>query len=308
MNVRSVNISEKKGTIKSPVQRAELDMTGIVGDAHAGPWHRQVSLLSEELIGAFAEEAGRTMQPGEFAENITTRGLALDEVRLLDRITIGPVELEVSQIGKTCHGDGCAIFREVGRCVMPHAGIFTRVIAPGPIQPGDSIVHAPRTVRIHTVTVSDRASAGVYEDRSGPRIREHIENHFADSHWRVKIGGEVLPDDPDQLRAALEGARDNGADVVFTTGGTGVAPRDISPDVVLEIADKTLPGIMEYIRTKYGAAKPAALLSRSVAAVAGRTLIYTLPGSRKAVDEYMSEILKTLDHLLFTLNGIDRHH
>jgi len=307
MHVVSVNISEQKGTTKTTVPEAILDLTGIVGDAHAGHWHRQVSLLSEELVAKFAEEAGRPIQPGEFAENITSSGLALDTVCLLDRITVGSAKLEVTQIGKTCHGDSCAIFREVGHCIMPHAGIFTRVIRPGQVRPGDPITHTPRPLRLQVVTVSDRASQGIYEDRSGPRVQEHLAEHFAASHWRTEISTDILPDDAAQLRASLEASRDNGIDVVITTGGTGVAPRDITPDVVLGMADKTIPGIMEHIRTLYGTKKPAALLSRSVAAVAGRTLIYTLPGSRKAVDEYMAEILKTLDHLLFTLNGIDRH-
>jgi molybdenum cofactor synthesis domain-containing protein len=139
-------------------------------------------------------------------------------------------------------------------------------------------------------------------------VRERLEAHFGESHWHVELASEILPDDAGKIRAALEASRDRGGDVVITTGGTGVGPRDVTPDVVLAMADKTVPGIMEHIRTLYGAEKPAALLSRGVAAVAGRMLIYTLPGSRKAVDEYMNEILKTLDHLLFMLNGIDRHH
>ena len=307
MHVVSVNVSKEKGTVKTAVPEATIDSTGIVDDAHAGHWHRQISLLSKELIAEFEKEAGRTIQPGEFAENITTDGLALDTVCLLDRIEVGTAELEVTQIGKKCHGDSCAIFREVGHCVMPHAGIFTHVVRPGAVRPGAPITHSPRPLRLQVVTVSERANQGIYEDRSGPRVQEHLDNHFATSQWRTEISAEIIPDDADRLRTLLETSRDDDIDVVITTGGTGVAPRDITPDVVLALADKTLPGIMEHIRTKHGAKKPAALLSRSVAAVAGRTLIYTLPGSCKAVDEYMAEILKTLDHLLFTLNGIDRH-
>lgn len=308
MQVVAVNTSEQKGTPKSPVAAVDVGLTGIAGDAHAGPWHRQVSLLSEELIEAFAAEMSRGIGPGEFAENITTRGLPFDHICLLDRIQAGPVEIEVTQIGKECHGNACAIFRETGRCVMPKAGVFARVVRPGRVETGATITHRPRVLKAHVITVSDRASRGDYEDRSGPLVRERIETHFAESHWRAAIGAEILPDDADRIRSALEAARDGGIDVVFTTGGTGVGPRDVTPDVVLALADRTIPGIMEHIRTHYGTDKPAALLSRSVAAVAGRMLVYTLPGSRKAVDEYLDEILKTLDHLLFTLNGVDRHH
>jgi molybdopterin adenylyltransferase len=91
--------------------------------------------------------------------------------------------------------------------------------------------------------------------------------------------------------------------VIFTTGGTGIGPRDITPEVVTEFSDKLVPGIMDHIRMKYGQTIPNALLSRSVAAVKDKTLIYTLPGSVKAVTEYMDEILKTIDHLFKMLNG-----
>jgi molybdenum cofactor synthesis domain-containing protein len=105
----------------------------------------------------------------------------------------------------------------------------------------------------------------------------------------------------------LQAAAGGGVDVVFTTGSTGVGPRDIAPEVVLAMADKTIPGIMEHIRITYGRKHPNALLSRSVAAIAGRMLVYTLPGSVKAVQEYMSEIVTTLEHLLLTLHGVDPH-
>jgi molybdenum cofactor synthesis domain-containing protein len=95
--------------------------------------------------------------------------------------------------------------------------------------------------------------------------------------------------------------------LVITTGGTGVGPRDITPEVVKELLDKEIPGIMEMIRMKYGAEKPNALLSRGVAGLMGNAFVYTLPGSVKAVNEYMSEITKTLKHLYLMRMGIDSH-
>ena len=139
----AVNVSDRKGAIKTTVPRAIIDMSGLVGDAHAGPWHRQVSLLSQESIDRFGRTAGRTFLPGEFAENLTTLGLDLGDVSLLDRFRIGPVELEVTQIGKRCHGDGCAVFQAVGRCVMPKEGIFARVINGGVVRPADRIAVVP---------------------------------------------------------------------------------------------------------------------------------------------------------------------
>ncbi len=306
--VVSVNLSERQGTSKHPMAEIVIDERGVQGDAHAGDWHRQVSLLAAESIERFSAEAGQIFLPGEFAENITTRDVGLLDVAIFDRLAIGPsAELEVTQLGKQCHGAGCAIFQQVGRCVMPKEGVFARVVRGGLVRPGDAIVHVPRALRCHIVTLSDRASQGVYADRSGPRIRERLEAFAQENRWRFEAVTTLMADDAERLREELVAARDAHSHVVFTTGGTGIGPRDIAPDVVADLADKIVPGIMEHIRTKYGADKPNVLLSRSVAAVFGQTLIYTLPGSVKAVDEYMSEILKTLEHALYMLHGLDTH-
>ena len=115
MEVVSVNISAEKGTAKRPVRQVRIDEYGVVGDAHAGAWSRQVSMISEEMTGELAIETGRRIEPGEFGENLTVRGLNLRHVGILDRFLIGKVNLEVTQIGKECHGNTCAIYREVGK-------------------------------------------------------------------------------------------------------------------------------------------------------------------------------------------------
>lgn len=171
----------------------------------------------------------------------------------------------------------------------------------------DTIFGAHRPLRIRILTLSDRASEGEYEDRGGPRIDEWLTRHFGGADFPVKTTVDIIPDDEEKLLAFLNDAREGEIDVVFTTGGTGVGPRDITPDVVTQFADRLIPGIMEHIRLKFGANNPHALISRSVAAVAGRTLIYALPGSPKAVDEYMEEILRTLDHLIEVVQGADAH-
>ncbi len=302
--VVATNVSAEKGTVKHPVDEIRIDEKGIVGDAHAGPWHRQVSVLALESVEKFSSQAGRQIGHGEFAENITTGGIDLGGVAVLDRFGIGQVELEVTQIGKKCHGDGCAIYREVGQCIMPKEGIFCRVLSGGTVKAGDAIEYKPRALRILVVTLSDRASRGEYEDRSGPEIRTMLDDFFADKRWHAEIDGVVIPDDAQRLEKTL---RSSDVDVIFTTGGTGVGPRDITPDVVMRMADKTIPGVMEHIRLKFGQDKPNALLSRSVAAVFGKCLIYTLPGSVRAVREYMGEILKTIEHLIVTVHGLDTH-
>jgi molybdopterin adenylyltransferase len=307
IEIVSVNISTEKGTIKRPVDEVIVGDTGIADDAHAGPWHRQVSMLAQESIERFGAQADRSFAPGDFAENLTTRGLDLSQVAILDRFQIGDVALEITQIGKECHGDGCAIFREVGRCVMPKEGIFCRVLHGGTIRPGDALHHIPRPLKIRVITMSDRAAKGEYQDKSGPRIKELLDEFFAGKRWHVEIESTILPDDADKLRAELTAARDGGADVAITTGGTGAGPRDVTPETASAVCDKIIPGIMENIRIKYGSQKPNALLSRGIAGIARQTQIYTLPGSSRAVAEYMTEILKTLEHIIFMIHGVDVH-
>lgn len=303
--VVSVNISEKKGTIKVPVPFIELNETGVNGDAHSGKWHRQVSLLGVESFDKFEEQAKRKLQYGEFAENITTNGIILYQTQPLDRFIIGDTEMEVTQIGKHCHGDGCAIYREVGNCVMPKEGIFCRVLKSGTVRAGDTLKYLPRVYNIKVITLSDRASAGEYADRSGPAIVNRLTAFFETLHWKANIERIVLPDDEESLKNIF--ANTQGIDMIFTTGGTGIGPRDITVDVVEPLLDKKIPGIMEMIRVRYGSDKPAALLSRGVAGVIGTTLVYTLPGSVKAVEEYLVEINKTLKHSIYMLNGLDIH-
>jgi molybdenum cofactor synthesis domain-containing protein len=307
MKVVSVNISEKKGTIKKPVEEIELNELGVKLDAHSGNWNRQVSLLALESVKKFEKEANRKINFGEFAENITTEGIILFETTPLDRFIIGEAELEVTQIGKKCHGTSCAIFKEVGNCVMPKEGIFARVLKQGKIAAGDALNYVPKIYKVHVITLSDRAFAGVYEDRSGPRIIELTAAFFEAQKIRFDIEHTIIRDDPEALRVLLDRAEDQAVDVVFTTGGTGVGPRDYTPDVVKDLLDKEIPGVMEAIRMKYGMEKPNALLSRGVAGVIGSTLIYTLPGSVKAVNEYLEEIFKTLKHLVYMIHGLDAH-
>jgi molybdopterin adenylyltransferase len=307
IKVLSVNISEKKGTIKHPVDFIELDELGVRKDAHAGYWNRQISLLAKESVDKFSAEAGREIKFGEFAENITTDGIVLHETHPFDRFMIGEAELEVTQIGKECHGDNCAIFREVGNCVMPKEGIFCRVIRPGRIKAGDRIIFQPKIYKAMVITLSDRASKGIYEDKSGPRVINLIEEFFGKQNLKSQITHKIIADDESALKQLLKEAIAGGVDFVITTGGTGIGPRDITPELVRSVIEKEIPGIMEMIRVKYGMEKPNALLSRSVAGVAGKTIIYALPGSVKAVNEYMAEITKTMKHSLYMLHGLDMH-
>jgi MOSC domain-containing protein YiiM len=137
--IKAISVSTEKGTQKINVPQAELKADfGLVGDAHAGPWHRQVSLLAVESIEKMIAK-GAKVSPGNFAENITTEGLDLLKLSLGSRLKLGQsAELEVTQFGKTCHSR-CEIFEQVGDCIMPREGIFAKVTMPGRIHVGDVI-------------------------------------------------------------------------------------------------------------------------------------------------------------------------
>ena len=136
--VVAVNISERKGIRKHEVPYIELlPHHGIVGDAHAGDWHRQVSLLAEESIDTM-RALGLSLTAGAFAENINTIGISLKTLPVGTLLQIGAAVLRVTQIGKEGHND-CAIKKATGKCVMPTEGIFCEVVIPGRVQKGDQI-------------------------------------------------------------------------------------------------------------------------------------------------------------------------
>ena len=136
--VVSVNISEKKGTVKKAVPEIRLRLRhGIEGDAHAGDWHRQISLLAEESVDKMRALLP-DLQPGAFAENINTRGVDLKRLPVGTRLRLGETVVEVTQIGKQCHSD-CEIKKVTGTCVMPTEGIFAVVVREGRVRKGDPI-------------------------------------------------------------------------------------------------------------------------------------------------------------------------
>ncbi|BCZ46483.1 molybdenum cofactor sulfurase [Clostridium gelidum] len=138
--VIAINISEEKGVTKNPIEKGFFKINhGLLGDAHAGEWHRQVSLLGIESIKKMKAVGIESLSTGQFAENITTEGLTLYELPVGTKLKIGDVLLEVTQIGKECH-KGCKIKELVGECVMPKEGIFAKVLEEGYIKASDNIV------------------------------------------------------------------------------------------------------------------------------------------------------------------------
>ncbi len=295
--VRAVSISSDKGVAKREQDKGILVAGhGLEGDAHAGPWHRQVSLLAQESVNKMIAN-GLDLAPGDFGENITTEGLDLPQLPIGTRLQVGDKALlEVTQIGKECH-QGCAIYAQVGDCVMPREGIFTRVLLGGTIQGGDAILEE-RGYRLAIVTTSDKGARGERQDQSAQIIRSLTSGLGSVKSYKV------VPDDEKAISGELIRLADEAAiDLIFTTGGTGLGPRDVTPEATLAVIDRAAPGFIEAMRTHGLKSTPHALLSRAVAGMRGQTLIVNLPGSPRAVDENLSVILPALPHGLEILTG-----
>ena len=294
--VVSVNISEKKGTIKHPVEQIELRKGfGIEGDAHARDWHRQVSLLDLSSFDKMHNNASVELKPGIFAENITTEGVDLWHLPVGTRLEIGDTLLEITQIGKECHRH-CQVFRQVGDCVMPREGIFAKVIMEGMIKAGQSIKIIP-TLRVVILTVSDKGSTGERADLSGPALAEALEGKA------TVLIQDIVPDDFEQIKEKLIAYSEQGLDLVFTTGGTGFAPRDNTPEATMAVVERPAPGIVEAIRAQSLKITPFAMLSRAAAGIRGKTLIINFPGSPKAALECLEVFLPVMNHAVETLRG-----
>ena len=305
LEIESISIAPERGMIKEGVKEAVVNELGIEGDSHAGNWPRQITLLARESITKFNQEHGTDFDNGQFACNIVVGGLDFSKVALFDRFRFHDVLLEVTKIGKKPHAYNSPVYEKTSTNIMFTEGIFCRVVSTGEIKEGYLGTHIEMPFKIKVITLSDRASKGEYEDLSGPAVTEKLNEFFSELSYHPEIENIIIPDDEELLANRLEEAVEENYLSVFTTGGTGLGPRDITPDVVMDFCDRLLPGVMEMIRVKYGADKPNALLSRSVAGLSKQTLIYALPGSVKAVNEYMSEILRSFEHAVLMARGGD---
>lgn len=302
ISILSVNTASNRGK-KFPVEKLILSQAGAEGDAPA-EISGQVSLFDIAHAEIFSEITGaRPLEFGHFAENITFEAEKMLDVKIFDRFVKDEVILEVIQKGKPFHDK----FREPGNYVMPHEGIFCRVKQGGVLLAGDEMEYIPKVFKARIITLSDRASKGIYEDLSGPAVTAELIGQFKKIGWRLQTENIIIPDDENQLRNLLKESLESGFDIIITTGGTGIGPRDITPEVMKEFLQKEIPGIIEMIRWKYGIEKPAALVSRAIAGVSGKTLMFALPGSVKAVNEYMSELKKHFEHLVYMVEAVELH-
>lgn len=300
--ILAICTSPARGTEKGSVPEAVLIPDwGIQGDAHAGHWHRQVSLLSAETIAEF-NRRGAEVQPGAFGENLVVEGLDPAALPVGTLLRCGEALLETTQIGKECHSH-CAIYHRMGECIMPQRGVFARVLEGGTFRVGDPLTVAPRSQprpwQAAVITLSDKGARGEREDKSGPAIVHRL----TEQGYQV-VEQLLLPDDPETLKAQLIRLADQRQlDLILTTGGTGFSPRDTTPEATLAVAHRLAPGIAEAIRAASMAITPRAMLSRGASVIRGRTLIINLPGSPKACMESMDVFLDTIPHGMELLRG-----
>ncbi|OBZ33105.1 MOSC domain-containing protein [Megasphaera sp. DISK 18] len=300
--IQAICSSDVRGIAKSviPEGRFKVDW-GLEGDAHAGHWHRQVSLLGLESIEDFRRRGGN-VEFGAFGENLVVDGFIFSKLPVGTLLRCGDVLLEITQIGKACHSH-CAVYEAVGDCIMPREGVFAKVLEGGVIRPGDEMVEVERgekrPYQAAVITLSDKGSQGLRQDESGPVIVKRLEQEGYDVVETI-----LLPDGRDELEQHLRQLADQRqVDLILTTGGTGFGQRDVTPEATIAVADRQVPGIAEAIRAASMKVTPRAMLSRAVSVIRKKTLIINLPGSPKACQECMDVFLATIPHGLDLLRG-----
>lgn len=303
--IKGICISHIRGIQKSEVAEADLKVDwGIVGDAHAGNWHRQVSLLSYEKIQEFKEK-GAEIVSGAFGENLIVEGYDLGNLPVGSRFRVGDeVELEITQIGKECHSH-CEIYKAMGDCIMPREGGFAKVIKSGHITLGDTITLLPdnpdRPLTAAVITLSDKGAAGLREDKSGPIIVDELKREGYEI-----IETLILPDELSLIKKNLIRLSDQRqVNLIITTGGTGFSERDCTPEATMAVATRNAPGIAEVIRAGSMQITRRAMLSREASVIRNKTLIVNLPGSPKAVKESLGFVIDQLEHGIRILTGRD---
>jgi len=199
---------------------------------------------------------GLDLRPGAFGENLVLADVDLEELGIGTLLAIGGAELAITQIGKVCHAR-CAIYEASGDCIMPRLGVFAQVVVEGEIAPGMAVrvVRAvPRTApQAAVLTVSDRCAAGTMTDTAGPAVADEVARELG-AH--IASTG-VVPDEREVIAERLKDLAGRGVHLVLTVGGTGLAPRDVTPEATRSVIEREVPGLPEAMRAASAVATPA---------------------------------------------------
>lgn len=298
--VVAVCLAERRGTEKRPVDQGLLVRGhGLEGDAHAGTWHRQISLLGDEQI-AVMRAPGLELGPGAFGENLVTRGIDLDRLDVGRRLRVGSdAVLQLTQRGKECH-TRCRIYEAVGDCIMPRAGLFARVLRNGWVRPGDPVVLDPDLERLRwaAVTVAD----------ADPAFDSGLDGTVC-GLLAAALGGPPVarlrsPGDLERLTAELcHLCDDELCDLVVTAGSHGLGPRDAAPEATLAVIDRDIPDLAGVMRALEESCAPQAEPSRAMAGRRGQSIIVSLVGTPRDVQAQLGAILPVLPLAVASVSG-----
>ena len=299
--VLAVCTSEKKGLQKHDVHSAHFETEwGIDGDAHAGKWHRQISLLSADKIEAFNQK-GANVIPGAFGENLVVEGFDFRALPVGTLLRCSDVLLEMTQIGKECHSH-CEIYKKMGDCIMPREGVFARVLEPGTITVGDEMVIVPREGHFPWQAAVICLSANS-DSKCDNELGAAISNRLTKSGYAV-LEDLVVPKDARVLKQQIIRLCDQRQlDLILTTGGIGCSKDDITPEATLAVADKNVPGISEAIRSAAVQVCDKAMISRGASVIRGKTLIINLPDNLQTCMDTMDVFMDTIPQAMAQLRG-----
>ena len=249
---------------------------------------------------------GLDLRPGAFGENLVVHGVDLEALGIGTVLGLGEAELAITQIGKVCHSR-CAIYERSGDCIMPRMGVFAEVRKAGEVTPGVEVrvVEAvPRSAaQVAVLTVSDRCAEGAMVDTAGPAVATILAASLgAHLAWTG-----IVPDEKDLIEDRLRDLAGRGIHLVATVGGTGLSPRDVTPEATRAVIEREIPGLAEAMRAASATSTPNAWLSRAIAGSRAGTLIVNLPGSRNGATENLRAILAPLEHAIRMLRGDGVH-
>ena len=297
----SVNLGKIRGAFKHPVEEGILTPKwGLKGDAHGGDWDRQISVLPLESLSLVPRNVRERFEDNTYSENLTIEGIDPEKLRPGTHLSIGEAEIVILEIGKKSYEPP-----ESGRpYIVSREGRFGRIVKGGMIKRGDTIkivkegFPPPNAPRVVLLTLSDKGAQGKREDISGRYLTWYATRLNAKILFR-----SIIPDEKPTIKETLLKGVKAGADLILTTGGTGLAPRDVTPEATREVIDREVPGFAEAMRMESLKKTPHAMASRAVSGIAEKTLIINLPGSPKAVAECMEVIIPALPHAIEKLRG-----